>query len=36
VAQAGAFVYLEPFVTLVVAAIILGEVVTLISLLGVG
>jgi drug/metabolite transporter (DMT)-like permease len=36
VAQAGAFVYLEPFVTLVIAAIVLGEVVTLISLLGGG
>jgi drug/metabolite transporter (DMT)-like permease len=34
VAQAGAFVYLEPFITLVIAAIVLGEVVTLISLLG--
>jgi len=36
VAQAGAFVYLEPFVTLVVAALVLGEVVTLVSLLGGG
>lgn len=36
VAQAGAFVYLEPFITLVIAAIVLGEVVTLISLLGGG
>jgi drug/metabolite transporter (DMT)-like permease len=36
VAQAGAFVYLEPFVTLVIAAIVLGEVVTLMSLLGGG
>lgn len=36
VAQAGAFVYLEPFITLVIAALILGEAVTLISLLGGG
>ena len=36
VAQAGAFVYLEPFITLVIAAIVLGEVVTLVSLLGGG
>jgi drug/metabolite transporter (DMT)-like permease len=36
VAQAGAFVYLEPFVTLVVAALVLGEAVTLVSLLGGG
>jgi drug/metabolite transporter (DMT)-like permease len=36
VAQAGAFVYLEPFVTLVIAAIVLGEVVTLVSLIGGG
>jgi drug/metabolite transporter (DMT)-like permease len=36
VAQAGAFVYLEPFITLVIAAIVLGEVVTSISLLGGG
>jgi drug/metabolite transporter (DMT)-like permease len=34
VAQAGAFVYLEPFITLVVAALVLGEVITLASLLG--
>jgi drug/metabolite transporter (DMT)-like permease len=34
VAQAGAFVYLEPFVTLVVAALVLSEVITLVSLLG--
>jgi drug/metabolite transporter (DMT)-like permease len=36
VAQAGAFVYLEPFVTLVIAALLLGEAITLISLLGGG
>lgn len=36
VAQAGAFVYLEPFVTVVVAAFILGEPVLLVSLLGGG
>jgi drug/metabolite transporter (DMT)-like permease len=36
VAQAGAFVYLEPFVTLVVAATVLGEVITLVSLVGGG
>jgi drug/metabolite transporter (DMT)-like permease len=36
VAQAGAFVYLEPFVTLVVAALVLGEAITLVSLLGGG
>lgn len=34
VAQAGAFVYLEPFVTLVIAALVLGEAITLISFLG--
>jgi drug/metabolite transporter (DMT)-like permease len=34
VAQAGAFVYLEPFVTLVVAALVLSEVITQVSLLG--
>jgi drug/metabolite transporter (DMT)-like permease len=36
VAQAGAFVYLEPFITLVVAALILDEAVTPASLLGGG
>lgn len=36
VAQAGAFVYLEPFVTLVVAALVLGEIITPASLLGGG
>lgn len=36
VAQAGAFVYLEPFVTLVIAALLLGEAITLISLVGGG
>ncbi|OGO39216.1 MAG: hypothetical protein A2W35_16900 [Chloroflexi bacterium RBG_16_57_11] len=36
VAQAGAFVYLEPFITLVVAAVVLGEIVTLASLVGGG
>ena len=35
-AQAGAFVYLEPFVTLIVAVIILGEVITTASLIGGG
>ena len=34
VAQAGAFVYLEPFVTVVVAALVLGEPLLLVSLLG--
>jgi drug/metabolite transporter (DMT)-like permease len=34
VAQAGAFVYLEPFVTLVFASLLLGEVVTLAALSG--
>jgi drug/metabolite transporter (DMT)-like permease len=34
VAQAGAFVYLEPFVTVVVAAIVLGEPLLAASLLG--
>jgi len=34
VAQAGAFIYLEPFVTLVVAAIVLSEKLLWISLLG--
>jgi drug/metabolite transporter (DMT)-like permease len=36
VAQAGAFVYLEPFVTVLVAAIVLGEPLLLASLLGGG
>jgi drug/metabolite transporter (DMT)-like permease len=36
VAQAGAFVYLEPFVTVVIAAIVLGEPLLLASLLGGG
>jgi drug/metabolite transporter (DMT)-like permease len=36
VAQAGAFVYLEPFITVVVAALILGEPLLLASLLGGG
>ena len=36
VAQAGSFVYLEPFITLVIAAIVLGEVVTVASLVGGG
>jgi drug/metabolite transporter (DMT)-like permease len=36
VAQAGSFVYLEPFITLVIAAILLGEVVTVASLVGGG
>lgn len=36
VAQAGAFVYLEPFITLVVAALVLGEAITPVSLLGGG
>jgi drug/metabolite transporter (DMT)-like permease len=34
VAQAGAFIYLEPFVTVIVAAIVLGEIILLSSLLG--
>jgi drug/metabolite transporter (DMT)-like permease len=36
VAQAGAFVYLEPFITLVIAAFVLSEAVTVASLLGGG
>ena len=36
VAQAGAFVYLEPFITLIIAAIVLGENITVLSLLGGG
>jgi drug/metabolite transporter (DMT)-like permease len=34
VAQAGAFVYLEPFVTVVIAALVLGEAITMISFTG--
>jgi drug/metabolite transporter (DMT)-like permease len=36
VAQAGAFVYIEPFVTVLVAAVVLGEPLLLASLLGGG
>jgi drug/metabolite transporter (DMT)-like permease len=36
VAQVGAFVYLEPFVTVIVAALVLSEPMTLASLTGGG
>jgi drug/metabolite transporter (DMT)-like permease len=34
VAQAGAFVYLEPFVTVIIAALVLGEPILMASVLG--